>query len=434
MPFYENFLRPLTLLGTRGCFDLELKRRIIVLNKLSIFFVIVCFLFIPLFFFTGFVVPGLMAAVVTISYALPFYLNWLGRYTLARVWSYATVTVAATSYAVVLGGGFQIQLALYPAAALPFIYFGRDKHRLVYALFGLALLGFVLQHWLQRHAVVSYEDSLPLFIFSLFMTTNSFLMLGMSLITLNEDARIAELKLRAATLEKRKLISLLCHDIANPLTLCFFGSTKLRDSLQTNPSVANAQKKLDLGLSNIKEIIDSVRYLEATELGKIHILSQPVDILAVIYESLTLLSDRFEQKKIKLEVISRIPKDVGVLGDHAIIKNNILCNLLTNALKFSPENSKVIVALNCIDDKVLLKVSDEGIGMPTELMKKVFESAAMTSRIGLDGEKGTGFGLPLVKSLMEKLGGDVSVTSQEKTDEGDSSGTCFLLSFPKANL
>lgn len=429
--FRKVFHRAIRI-GTIACGSSELKRRIIILNKISLFFVIVCALFVPLFYFSGFAKPAIMAIFVTISYALPFLFNYKHLYSLARIWSYATVTIAATAYAIVLGSGFQIQLALYPAAALPFIYFGREKRRVVYSLFLLAIVGFVVQHYMSKDVPISYLDDYELFVFSIFMSINSFLMLGISLYAINEDARYAENNLKLANVDKRKLVSLLCHDIANPLSLCFFGASQMKKLLGEDKQANFAYNKLNSGLERISEIIESVRYLEATELGKVRLKKNHVDILKVIDEAYEGLRERFEQKHIELVVNSDLKAKYGVLGDEMVIKNNIITNLLTNSLKFSPENSKIFIDIAPSEQSVILELGDQGIGMSDELLGKVFDATETTSRVGLGGEKGTGFGLPLVKALVEKFGGEIDVRSIEKTDDSTESGTTFTLTFQQS--
>ena len=107
----------------------------------------------------------------------------------------------------------------------------------------------------------------------------------------------------------------------------------------------------------------------------------------------------------------------------------VFANILSNAVKFSFVGGEITV--KCWHDKKYVRVSfaDRGIGMSEELKNKVFSPHEATSRRGTEGEAGTGFGMPIVKSMVEIFGGDVSVTSysHEKSSEHGTTFTIKLL-------
>jgi len=96
---------------------------------------------------------------------------------------------------------------------------------------------------------------------------------------------------------------------------------------------------------------------------------------------------------------------------------------MSNAIKFSYDNSEIILSCWKEDTFVYLTVEDFGVGMNDELVKNVFKSNVKTNRPGVKGEKGTGFGIPLAYSYMQKYGGDIYVESWE------GKGTRFTLKF-----
>ena len=76
---------------------------------------------------------------------------------------------------------------------------------------------------------------------------------------------------------------------------------------------------------------------------------------------------------------------------------------------------------------------DYGVGMDTELMSKVFSPHMATTKVGTQNEKGTGFGLPIVKTIIEKLDGNISIENMAKVTDGKEQGTRFIVEFPLAS-
>jgi two-component system sensor histidine kinase VicK len=104
----------------------------------------------------------------------------------------------------------------------------------------------------------------------------------------------------------------------------------------------------------------------------------------------------------------------------------VIDNLVSNALKFSKENDKVEIHLNRIKERVIIKVVDHGLGIPREMLPKIFERFSGAGRTGLKGEQSTGIGLSIVKDIIEGHGGKISVQSIE------GKGSTFVIELPQA--
>ncbi len=108
--------------------------------------------------------------------------------------------------------------------------------------------------------------------------------------------------------------------------------------------------------------------------------------------------------------------------------NSVILNILTNAIKFSPGGSTVNIFGEKSGSSILLRVCDRGIGMPENILQKIFSLGHATSRPGTDKEEGTGFGMPLVKKFIDIYGGSIVVESVEGSRDQDNSGTTVTIS------
>ncbi|MBK0378940.1 sensor histidine kinase [Mucilaginibacter segetis] len=104
----------------------------------------------------------------------------------------------------------------------------------------------------------------------------------------------------------------------------------------------------------------------------------------------------------------------------------VIDNLISNALKFSKETDKVELHLNRIKEKIVIQVKDHGLGIPKDMIPKLFERFSGAGRTGLKGEQSTGIGLSIVKQIVEGHHGKISVQSEE------GKGSTFTIELPQA--
>jgi signal transduction histidine kinase len=103
-------------------------------------------------------------------------------------------------------------------------------------------------------------------------------------------------------------------------------------------------------------------------------------------------------------------------------------NLLTNAVKYSPQQTEVNVSGSIQDGQVRIAVKDQGIGMDQKEVKQIFQKFYRTRKAEESGEAGTGIGLSIVQQIVEQHGGRIEVLSQP------GAGSCFTLVVPAADM
>lgn len=222
--------------------------------------------------------------------------------------------------------------------------------------------------------------------------------------------------------EKMQLISLVSHDLKGPFNR-IFALVQLFNLHQEN--LTSEQKEYlgkihnvaTDGLSMVRNLLDSRRLEDkGMELHPTDIdLSALVSSLVKNYRSIA------EKKNIRLVWNPTVPL---MLFADKLYLSRIIENLLSNALKFSPENKTVTVLASSLPGKIELTVQDEGPGISTEDQTKLFQRFQRLSARPTGGESSTGLGLFIVKSMVEKMGGKVLC----KSELGN--GATFTISLP----
>lgn len=222
--------------------------------------------------------------------------------------------------------------------------------------------------------------------------------------------------------ERKELLHILCHDLANPLNAVITVLNLMR-------SFQDFEKMRELLLSSAQnglELIDLVRAMRSLEEHKLQMTS--LNLAHMVAESVQLLDKRFKDKFITVNI--EINETCQVYVERISFINSVLNNLLTNAVKFSYPHSTIKIHAQQTLRGVELCIHDKGIGMPTSLVHDLFDMSKATSRLGTQEERGTGFGMPLVKKFVTTYGGSVEIFSREEKTDPDDHGTTIKLILP----
>ena len=223
------------------------------------------------------------------------------------------------------------------------------------------------------------------------------------------------------------LIRIICHDIANPLAIiCGKCEWAMRNGRR--------DEVLDVVLKSgwhIGDIVNYVRKYEAFESGKMQVTLSP-EPLGVIFDALDFLyHKRSAEKGIDL-AFSLDDTSLKVLADKVILTNEILGNLISNAIKFSSAGKKISVDTVSSAADVLIRVRDQGVGMDPDHLAHIFDPSKATSKHGTAGEKGTGFGMPLVARCVKDHEGSITITSVPAKNGAFDHGTSIEIRLKRA--
>jgi signal transduction histidine kinase len=179
---------------------------------------------------------------------------------------------------------------------------------------------------------------------------------------------------------------------------------------ETNPKTIEMIHKANRRTENLLTIVDEMidfAYMNSDQRPRYN--RSELRLKELIESNLELAGSQAEQKKINL--LANCPRELKIRSNRDLL-NIILSNLITNAIKYSPQGATVTVNAQEEDEQVHLMVKDEGYGIEPEEMDKIFEEFYRTRRARELERDGTGLGLPIVKRAVESLQGRLTVYSE----------------------
>lgn len=207
--------------------------------------------------------------------------------------------------------------------------------------------------------------------------------------------------------EKSQLLRIVSHDIANQISIIDY---YLKKTMRNEELSEDDQKYLSIAKNSsnkLYNILKNVQNMEVTSLRGIDIV--PVDIEKIFMSVEYDFQTQLDHKKLTLKCINELHPSVSVLAEASSLETNVLGNLMTNAIKFSPEGSTIELRARLVGERVIITVSDEGMGIPFEERHSLFTKKLRNSSVGTMGEMGTGFGLGIVLNYVKLFNGRISV-------------------------
>ena len=223
---------------------------------------------------------------------------------------------------------------------------------------------------------------------------------------------------------KNEFLAMLAHELRNPLAAIQGAGYVLRISEQTPDKLAWAQGIIDRQVNQLVRLVDDLLDVARITQGKIRLQLAPVEVTAIVDLAKELSGPLIKARHHTLSVsMPSIP--LWVRGDAARL-SQVLANLLTNAAKYTDAGGQIHLSVELASGWVLLRVRDNGIGIPPEMVQSIFELFTQANRSLDRSQGGLGIGLTLVRHLVEMHGGNVSVRSA-----GANQGSEFVVRLPQ---
>jgi PAS domain S-box-containing protein len=222
---------------------------------------------------------------------------------------------------------------------------------------------------------------------------------------------------------KDEFVSTVSHELRTPLTSIYsslgliMGNAAgvLPDAARRLISIAHSNSQRLVGLVN--DILD----IEKLESGQLIFNLQPVEVRPLVEQ--TIEANRAYADTYRVKIRLQAGSDVMVRADPGRL-SQVLTNLISNAIKFSPLDGEVVVAIEPRTDVMRFSVRDCGPGIPPEFKSRIFERFAQADATNTKQQGGTGLGLSIVKQIVDRLGGQVGF------DDAPGGGTVFHVDLP----
>lgn len=245
------------------------------------------------------------------------------------------------------------------------------------------------------------------------------------------EQRTEELNLKNQRLieldrEKNEFLGIVVHDLKNPLSAIEGLASLIKMSLETNDidEVMEYTRLIETSSHQMFELITNLLDVNAIESGKFNMNIQTVNILPIVEKVVSQYRMAASKKNIDLE-LQNVEYELIASVDAGMLQQ-IMDNLVSNAVKYSPLDKKVYVRLIQAEKVIRCEVQDEGPGLSVKEQQKLFRKFARLSPQPTANENSTGLGLFIAKKLLEMMNGQIWCNSQE------GQGATFIFEIPSA--
>ena len=224
---------------------------------------------------------------------------------------------------------------------------------------------------------------------------------------------------------KDKLFSVLAHDLQSP----FMGISGLSDMIKENAEKGNTDEVIEYSkmiadtTKRTSTLFTNILDWAASQTGELEMKHTINNLDECLDETIALLQDHQQRKNI---TIQRDNTNIEFSSDPNALKT-VLRNLISNALKFTPNDGKIKISAKKNKDEVVVSISDSGVGIKSDLIPMIFKMDSYISTEGTDQEQGTGIGLSLCREMIARHNGKIWAESEL------GQGSVFHFSLPDLN-
>lgn len=245
------------------------------------------------------------------------------------------------------------------------------------------------------------------------------------LVVLNEDLARQRQAADEANHAKSNFLAVMSHELRTPLN-AIGGYLQLLEMGVHGP-ISDPQRetlgRIDRSQRHLLRLINDVLNLSRIEAGRVDYSVETVGLSELVASVLPMCEPQAARKTIAIESV--VPRKLAAKADREKVQQ-ILLNLLTNAIKFTPAEGNVCIEGHGGRDTVSLRVIDNGVGIPSEMVDKVFEPFVQVDASKSRSAEGTGLGLAISRDLARGMGGDLTLESEV------GKGSIFELILPRA--
>jgi signal transduction histidine kinase len=233
----------------------------------------------------------------------------------------------------------------------------------------------------------------------------------------------AEEWLREADRRKDEFLAMLSHELRNPLAPILNAVGVLKRPGLSDERLEWAREVIERQVENLTRLVDDLLDVSRIAQGKIALKRENLDLAAVVARALETSRPLIEARKHKLTV--KLPPQPVRLNGDLIRLAQVISNLLSNAAKYTGEGGAIRLTVETVNDEVVVRVEDNGIGIPAEDLQRIFDLFIQAERALDRAQGGLGIGLTLARGVVEMHGGRIEAFS-----DGPGRGSQFVARLP----
>jgi PAS domain S-box-containing protein len=237
-----------------------------------------------------------------------------------------------------------------------------------------------------------------------------------------DNARLAA-EAQNANRVKDEFLAVLSHELRTPLNAILGYSRMLRGKMLPEDQIDRGLETIERNSRWLTQIVDDVLDVSRIVSGKIRLDVQAVELPAIVDNAVATVQPAADAKQIRIQTL--LDPRVGPISGDPDRLQQVVWNLMSNAVKFTPKGGRVQVRLERVNSHVELLVSDTGIGIQPDFLPLVFERFRQADSASTRSSGGLGLGLAIVRHLVEMHGGTVHADSA-----GEGKGATFTLRLP----
>ena len=237
-----------------------------------------------------------------------------------------------------------------------------------------------------------------------------------------ENARLYEMA-REANRMKDEFLAVLSHELRTPLNAIVGYARLLRGGIISEDKATRGLETLERNATWLSQIIDDVLDVSRIVSGKIRLDVQPVELPVIVDNAVSTIQPAAEAKNVRVQ--TTIDPNVGTVSGDPDRLQQVVWNLVSNAVKFTPKGGRIQVRLERVNSHVEITVSDTGVGISSEFLPYVFDRFCQAEGGTTRKTGGLGLGLAIVRHIVEMHGGTVLAMSA-----GEGQGSTFTVRLP----
>jgi PAS domain S-box-containing protein len=237
-----------------------------------------------------------------------------------------------------------------------------------------------------------------------------------------ENARLYGVAREADRL-KDEFLAVLSHELRTPLNAILGYARLLRGGILTGEKAERGLEILERNATALNQIVEDVLDISRIVSGKLRLDVQPVELPLVVHNAVATVQPAADAKGVRLQTV--VDPRVGPVSGDADRLQQVVWNLVSNAVKFTPKGGRVQVRLEAVNSHIEIVISDTGIGIQPDFLPYVFERFRQADSGTTRQTGGLGLGLSIVRNIVEMHGGSVRASS-----EGQGFGATFRVRLP----